>query len=103
MGFITSCDTSIPEAGLECAKTLEEIRDNRPWSEALAGMYYIKPNYVGRSSHMCNAGFVVVPHHRGLRVGLALGRSFLHFGPQLGTSAFMFLSNNIFIMIVHRI
>lgn len=43
-----------------------------------------QPNYPGRSSHLCNGGFVVPTHHRGLRVGHTLGRSYLHFAPLLG-------------------
>ncbi|CEQ42116.1 SPOSA6832_03897 [Sporobolomyces salmonicolor] len=42
------------------------------------------PNYPGRSSHNCNGGFVVPNHHRGLRIGSTLGRSYLHFAPLLG-------------------
>lgn len=54
------------------------------FSPLLAGYYYIKPNYPGRSSHLCNAGFVVPPTNRGLGLGAVLGRSFLHFGPAAG-------------------
>jgi len=35
-------------------------------------------------SQNCNAGFVVPNHHRGLRIGSTLGRSYLHFAPLLG-------------------
>jgi ribosomal protein S18 acetylase RimI-like enzyme len=38
----------------------------------------------------CNAGFIVFPKHRGLKVGLALGRSYLHYGPRLGYRASVF-------------
>ncbi|EPQ31866.1 uncharacterized protein PFL1_00065 [Pseudozyma flocculosa PF-1] len=57
---------------------------------ALAGFYYIKPNYPGRSSHICNAGFVVPPWNRGLGLGGVLGQSFLHFGPRAGYRASVF-------------
>lgn len=43
-----------------------------------------QPNYPGRSSHLCNGGFVVPTVHRGLRVGSTLGRSYLHYAPLLG-------------------
>jgi len=62
----------------------------RPLEEAIAGMYYIKPNYPGRSSHCCNAGFVVDPHHRGRKIGKTLARSFLHYAPLLGYRASVF-------------
>lgn len=54
------------------------------WSELLLGHYYIKPNYPGRCSHNCNAGFMVNPRHRGLGVGKTLGRSYVYVGPRLG-------------------
>lgn len=47
-------------------------------------MHLPQPNYPGRSSHLCNAGFVVPSVHRGLRIGSTLGRSYLHYGPRLG-------------------
>lgn len=62
----------------------------------------VKPNYPGRSSHICNAGalshhvfgsnltgegFVVPTTQRGLRLGLALGRSYLYYAPRLGYRA----------------
>ncbi|KAG5356489.1 L-azetidine-2-carboxylic acid acetyltransferase [Yarrowia sp. C11] len=58
--------------------------DSVDWSETLLGNYYIKPNYPGRCSHNCNAGFMVNPRHRGLGVGKTLGRSYLYVGPRLG-------------------
>lgn len=54
------------------------------WSYAILGHYYIKPNYPGRCSHNCNAGFMVNPRHRGLGVGKTLGRSYIYIGPRLG-------------------
>jgi len=53
-------------------------------------MYYVKPNYPGRSSHCCNAGFVVSPAHRGSGYGYILGKSYLHFAPKLGYLASVF-------------
>ncbi|GAA6007252.1 hypothetical protein JCM11491_003063 [Sporobolomyces phaffii] len=64
--------------------SLEKTINGRELKEAVLGMYYIKPNYPGRSSHNCNAGFVVPTHHRGLRIGSTLGRSYLHYAPLLG-------------------
>lgn len=31
---------------------IEGACNGRPWEEAVAGCYYIKPNYPGRSSHV---------------------------------------------------
>ncbi|KAF8342920.1 uncharacterized protein EI90DRAFT_3143489 [Cantharellus anzutake] len=47
---------------------LEQARSGREWKDCVAGAYYVKPNYPGRSSHICNAGFI----------------SFLHYAPLLG-------------------
>ena len=79
----------------------------KTWKDVVAGCYYVKPNYPGRSSHCCNAGFIVGctspghiagerpspltgsscsrlqvdPKHRGLKLGRMLGVSYLHYGP----------------------
>ncbi|GAA5980134.1 hypothetical protein JCM10908_001546 [Rhodotorula pacifica] len=68
----------------EADLTLDKVVAGRPYRECVLGMFYVKPNYPGRSSHLCNAGFVVPTVHRGLRVGSTLGRAYLHYGPQLG-------------------
>ena len=44
----------------------------------------MKPNYTGRCSHVCNAGFVVNHEKRGLGLGKELGAKYLVWGPQLG-------------------
>lgn len=33
-------------------QTLEDAHAGRDWKECIAGCYYIKPNYPGRSSHV---------------------------------------------------
>ncbi|KAG9000844.1 hypothetical protein FRB94_005122 [Tulasnella sp. JGI-2019a] len=70
--------------------TLEMAGAGRPWPTCVSGFYYIKPNYPGRSSHICNAGFVVANEFRGRGVGGALARSFLHFAPKLGYKGSVF-------------
>ncbi|TFK23167.1 acyl-CoA N-acyltransferase [Coprinopsis marcescibilis] len=60
------------------------------WRESVAGFYYVKPNYPGRSSHICNAGFVVPPNMQGRRYGKLLGKSYLHYAPKLGYQASVF-------------
>ncbi|KZP02842.1 hypothetical protein FIBSPDRAFT_969558 [Athelia psychrophila] len=70
--------------------TIEDARGIRSWEDCVAGFYYVKPNYPGRSSHICNAGFVVSQHHRGGGYGKVLGRSYLHYGPKLGYKASVF-------------
>lgn len=54
------------------------------WRDIFLGNFYIKPNYIGRCSHVCNAGFVVNHEKRGLGLGKELGRKYLVWAPQLG-------------------
>lgn len=60
------------------------------WEKYVAGFYYVKPNYPGRSSHICNAGFVVPAMHQGAGYGFALAQSYLHYAPRLGYKASVF-------------
>lgn len=54
------------------------------WENLVLGTFYIKPNYVGRCSHNCNAGFLVSPVFRGQKVGYRLGQVYLKWAPLLG-------------------
>ncbi|BAO38653.1 histidine-containing response regulator phosphotransferase Mpr1 [Kluyveromyces marxianus] len=54
------------------------------WEELVLGTFYIKPNYAGRCSHNCNAGFLVNPVFRGKKVGYRLGQVYLKWAPLLG-------------------
>ncbi|KAF8504780.1 hypothetical protein F5888DRAFT_1853328 [Russula emetica] len=77
---------------------LEISLGGRSWEDALVGFYYVKPNYPGRSSHICNAGFIISPVHREFGYGKTLGKSYLHYGPALGYKASVFnlvYANNI--------
>ncbi|KII93899.1 hypothetical protein PLICRDRAFT_88195 [Plicaturopsis crispa FD-325 SS-3] len=69
---------------------IDSLRGDRSWEDSIAGFYYVKPNYPGRSSHICNGGFVVNPSHRGRGYGTTLGRSYLHYAPKLGYKASVF-------------
>jgi len=69
---------------------VEASRGGRSWEDVLVGFYYVKPNYPGRSSHICNAGFVVPPAHRQHGYGMTLGNSYLHYAPALGYKASVF-------------
>ncbi|KAJ1030613.1 hypothetical protein NDA18_001853 [Ustilago nuda] len=83
--------TAVPEEGLGVSdvSSLPDLSSLEYTSE-VGSYYYIKPNYPGRSSHLCNAGFVVPPTGRGLGLGGVLGRSFLHFGPAAGYKGSVF-------------
>ncbi|KAH7883210.1 hypothetical protein F5I97DRAFT_1939055 [Phlebopus sp. FC_14] len=78
------------EDGREVEVDLEQARRARSWEECVAGFYYVKPNYPGRSSHICNAGFVVPPSQRGGGYGRVLARSYLYYAPKLGYRASVF-------------
>lgn len=53
------------------------------WEKLCLGSFYIKPNYPGRSSHVCNAGFLVTGAARNKGVGKLLGRQYLEWAPKL--------------------
>jgi GNAT superfamily N-acetyltransferase len=62
----------------------EDLDGNKDWSKQCLGSFYIKPNYPGRSSHICNAGFLVTDASRGRGVGRLMGESYLDWAPKLG-------------------
>ncbi len=58
-------------------------------SEVL-GAFYLKPNFPGRSSHICNAGFIVQPSMQGLGMGRLMADAMLAIAPTKGYTAVMF-------------
>ncbi|KAG5652850.1 hypothetical protein H0H81_003413 [Sphagnurus paluster] len=80
----------LDETREEVEPDIEKARAGRTWEECVAGFYYIKPNYPGRSSHICNAGFVVPPVQRGKGYGRVLALSYVEYAPQLGYQASVF-------------
>ena len=54
------------------------------------GAFYVKPNFPGRSSHICNSGFVVKKPHRGTGIGSFLVPQFLQIARDLGYRASFF-------------
>lgn len=53
------------------------------WKDMCLGSFYIKPNYPGRSSHVCNAGFLVTNASRNRGVGRLMGEGYLDWAPKL--------------------
>ncbi len=53
------------------------------WAQACLGSFYIKPNYPGRSSHVCNGGFLVTDAARNRGVGRLMGEGYLEWAPKL--------------------
>jgi GNAT superfamily N-acetyltransferase len=48
------------------------------------GGFYIKPNFPGRCSHICNGGFLTAPRFRSQGVGRLMGQAFLQVAKDLG-------------------
>ena len=61
-----------------------DVVDGKDWSAECLGTFYIKPNYPGRSSHICNAGFIVTDAARNRGVGRLMGEAYLDWAPKLG-------------------
>ena len=53
------------------------------WEKQCLGSFYIKPNYPGRSSHVCNGGFLVTDGSRNRGVGRLMGEGYLDYAPKL--------------------
>lgn len=65
---------------------LEEAGEN--WHGLCLGTFYIKPNYPGRSSHVCNGGFIVTDAARNNGVGRLMGEAYLAWAPKLVSFTF---------------
>ena len=53
------------------------------WEKVCLGSFYVKPNYPGRSSHVCNGGFLVTDAARNKGVGRLMGEGYLEWAPKL--------------------
>lgn len=53
------------------------------WEKVCLGSFYVKPNYPGRSSHVCNGGFLVTEAARNKGVGRLMGEGYLEWAPKL--------------------
>ncbi|MEH1781728.1 MAG: N-acetyltransferase [Nostoc sp.] len=56
----------------------------------ILGAFYLKPNFPGRCSHICNAGFIVQPGLRGQGIGRFMGEAMLSIAANLDYEAVMF-------------
>lgn len=63
---------------------MHSLADEKVWERYCLGSFYIKPNYPGRSSHVCNGGFLVGPLARNRGVGRLMGEGYLEWAPKLG-------------------
>lgn len=65
-------------------KSTEDVKSLEiDWNQECLGSFYVKPNYPGRSSHVCNAGFLVTNAARNKGVGKLLGKQYLDWAPKL--------------------
>jgi RimJ/RimL family protein N-acetyltransferase len=49
----------------------------------ILGCFYVKPNFPGRCSHICNGGFITAPEHQNKGVATLMGRVFLQVAKDL--------------------
>ncbi|KAA6408904.1 MAG: histone acetyltransferase Spt10 [Lasallia pustulata] len=63
---------------------IDELQEGTDWEKVCLGSFYVKPNYPGRSSHVCNGGFLVTDAARNRGVGRLMGEGYLEWAPKLG-------------------
>ena len=68
------------------------------WSKYCLGSFYVKPNYPGRSSHVCNGGFLVTDAARNKGAGRLMGECYLDWAPKLVSIRFNSASRHTFLM-----
>jgi GNAT superfamily N-acetyltransferase len=81
---VPSAHLSIGQSKLHSAPPPSSSSPTIYLSSTYAFAYYIKPNYPGRSSHLCNGGFMVPASARNLGLGRIAARSFLFYAPACG-------------------
>jgi len=71
--------------------TISPIESNTPGeSSPIWGAFFLKPNFPGHCSHICNAGFIVQPAMRGKGIGRFMGEAMLDLAIDRGYAAVMF-------------
>lgn len=56
----------------------------------MVAAFYLKPNFPGRCSHICNAGFIVAPPFRGQGIGRMMGETLIEVARDRGYRAVMY-------------
>lgn len=64
---------------------LRDCSDN-----SVLGTFYVKPNFPGRSSHICNGGFITDRKLRGFGIATTMGKAYLRIGKDLGYKGSLF-------------
>jgi len=70
--------------------TVAAYAPGREQASAMAGAFYLKPNWPGRARQVANAGFIVAPEWRQKGLGWLLGATMLAYARQLGYRSVMF-------------
>ncbi|MEM0980909.1 MAG: N-acetyltransferase [Cyanobacteria bacterium P01_H01_bin.58] len=72
-------------------QTNTSMTEPEQWANSrIVGAFYIKPNFPGRCSHICNAGFIVAPKARGQGIGRMMGEHMLMLARDRGYRAVMY-------------
>lgn len=74
----------------QAGSTAVAEEDKRDAGVKVWGAFYIKPNFPGRCSHVCNGGFITDPRMRRRGVARLMGHAFLRFAKDLGYRASYF-------------
>ncbi|WPH04293.1 Hypothetical protein R9X50_00718200 [Acrodontium crateriforme] len=70
---------------IQNVESIMEMEDRGvDWAKECLGSFYIKPNYPGRSSHVCSGGFLVTDASRNRGAGRLMGEVYLDWAPKLG-------------------
>lgn len=71
-------------AGVMVLGDAPTLEGPKQWEKECLGSFFVKPNYPGRASHICTAGFLVNAGIRGKGIGRTLTDCFLQWAPRLG-------------------
>lgn len=71
-------------AGVMVLGDAPTLEGPKHWEKECLGTFFVKPNYPGRASHICTAGFLVNAGIRGKGIGRTLTDCFLQWAPRLG-------------------
>merc|ERR1719319_163909 len=71
-------------------RSVDESKEREIQKGEVLGTYYIKPNFPGRCSHICNGGFIVSKKCRGQGVATIMGASYVHFAKKHGYKSSLF-------------
>lgn len=71
-------------AGIMVLGDSPTLEGPKQWEKECLGTFFVRPNYPGRASHICTAGFLVNAGIRGKGIGRTLTDCFLQWAPRLG-------------------